>query len=118
MAEFQEVVNEFHRLCKFYDVNCDDCPIRTASLGTMFTCARYITEYPDEAERIIMKWVKDNPRPIYPSWYEYLTSINVVSKELPPDKALLVYDLGLLNEMSPAIAEQIGVKPKGFREEQ
>lgn len=59
MAEYQEVIKQFKRMCKS---NCDDClqcPIE--SYDGFSHCWRWISEEPEKAEELIMKWAKENP---------------------------------------------------------
>lgn len=106
MAEFQEMVQEFHRLCetqrRLYKNTCDKCPIKIATMGTMFQCYRYVLEKPKEAENIIMSWAAEHPEPVYPTWAELLLSI--------------YHDVSyarLLGTPIPAdIAQKLGIEPK------
>lgn len=55
MAEFEKVIKEYKRMCKSY-ANCSDgCPFRNT------TCKYELIEWPDEAEKIIMRWSAENP---------------------------------------------------------
>lgn len=59
MAEFTEVMKHRKRMCTQYGKHrCDSCPINDVKEGT---CAKFLIENTQEAEEIIMKWVKENP---------------------------------------------------------
>lgn len=69
MAEFEDVFREVKRMCSTYshctdgctlfdDVNCR-CMYREFSESGTETAA--------EIERIVMKWAKAHPEPVYPS---------------------------------------------------
>ena len=58
MAEYQEVIKHFNRMCDSHKF-CDACEINDAR--ATFTCYRWLTENPTRAEEIILKWAKENP---------------------------------------------------------
>ena len=118
MAEhsFQEVIREFQRMCKTIRSthgSCEKCPIKIATYGTMFMCYRYIEEYPENAESIIMRWAAENPEPVYPTWWEYMCMIGVIPDELG-DKTLgemTVYSL-MNTYIQSDLAQKLGIDPK------
>lgn len=71
MAEFVEVSLQFARMCKMCDkYNCEGCPL--CGLAYCNTSRGVCTrEDYKKAEAIIMKWAKENPEPVYPTWWEY-----------------------------------------------
>ena len=56
MAEFKTVVKNYKRMCDSYKV-CEGCPLTKYES----TCARFMIEYPEKAEHIIMQWAVENP---------------------------------------------------------
>ena len=114
MAEFQEMVREFHRLCetqrRLHKNTCDKCPIKIATFGTIFQCYRYVLERPKESENIIMSWAAEHPEPVYPTWGEWLMSIGVINGVHPHGA---IDTLGNLKQPIPAdIAQKLGIEPK------
>ena len=59
MAEYREVIKQFQRMCESYGASCDGCPVKKQR--GIFHCWRWITEEPEVAEELIMKWAKENP---------------------------------------------------------
>ena len=59
MAEYQEVIKHFKRMCESYGDSCNGCPIEEQR--GIFYCWRWITEEPVKAEEIIMNWAKEHP---------------------------------------------------------
>ena len=134
MAEFQEMVREFHRLCetqrKLHKNTCNKCPIKIATFETMFQCYRYVLEEPKEAENIIMKWAAEHPEPVYPTWGEWLEQQGICFSRLTNYSRVAgisipqVFDYQIdgktaficgdkVNEPIPAdIAEKLGIEPK------
>lgn len=58
MAEYQEVIKQFKRMCKSIG-NCERCPIKDHR--EIFHCWRWISEEPKLAEEMIMNWASENP---------------------------------------------------------
>ena len=60
MAEFKMVMREFRRLCE--GKKCTDCPIwEKVDKDAETFCSAWLTNHSEEAERIIMRWAKENP---------------------------------------------------------
>jgi len=55
MADFVTVIKERDRMCSYND-NCGACP-----LDTHQPCRIWMSENPEKAEKIIMKWSMENP---------------------------------------------------------
>lgn len=61
MAEFRDVAKAYKRLCDAFG-SCTDCPLNDLTKKTFCACESSVAKfYPEEAERIIMKWAKENP---------------------------------------------------------
>ena len=54
MEKEKATIDDYARMCKFYD-DCSICPLG----GT--TCHLLISENPDKANEIILKWIKEHP---------------------------------------------------------
>lgn len=80
MAEFFEVMVEMRRMHNDYDDCNDGCPLHNKGFCDKPWC-EVSEEDIKEAEKIIMKWSKENPV-VYPTWYEYLTEIYPAAWEL------------------------------------
>lgn len=63
MAEFCEVMKQRKRMCEKLDTKCSEksCPLSFEINGKNLACARYVADYPQEAEKIIMDWAKEHP---------------------------------------------------------
>jgi len=123
VAEFQEMVREFHRLCetqrRLHKNTCDKCPIKIATMGTMFQCYRYVLEKPEDAENIIMSWAAENPEPVYPTWGEWFAEQGELSanwKDLRVVSCSGKSSAGIIglfyNEIPSDIAQKLGIEPK------
>ena len=103
MAEFQQVMKQFHRMCDFYQLK-RTCPMECPMSGMNISeCHKQLIEAHVDAEYIIWKWAKEHPEPIYeyPTWWEYLKSIGV-----------LVVDRIYTERIPKNIADALGIKPK------
>lgn len=74
------------RICNDYEI-CETCPLYN------YEKIVYDVAY---IEKECSKWLKEHPEPIYPTYYNWLTSEGV-------------YDFGAM--ISPEFAEKYGVKP-------
>lgn len=59
MAEFKEVLKQRNRICK--TISCDKCSLYYPNNKKSVSCSSFIVMYPDEAEKRIMEWAKENP---------------------------------------------------------
>ena len=60
MAEFVEVMKHRKRMCDVF--HCGDCKINQCeNAENKKGCDKFIEDYPQEAEEIIMKWAKEHP---------------------------------------------------------
>lgn len=58
MAEFKTVVAEWDRMCEF-SIDCSACPLLEKQKGE--GCRSWALRNPEEAEKIVIKWSKENP---------------------------------------------------------
>lgn len=70
MAEFQEVMKQWGRLCKKCD-DCSDC-ILTTKAGICDSYAKGNAVNAAAIERIVMDWAMKHPEPQLPTWYDWL----------------------------------------------
>lgn len=103
MAEFQEVMRQFGRMCA--EAGCSRCPLHDRD-GTTDGCsmAKFINE-PKIIEDKIVEWAAEHPEPVYPTWYRWLIMMGAVGS---------VEDLfsDLQRPIPADIAERLGIKPK------
>ena len=114
MAEFMEVAREKKRMCNVYHKrDCCGCPLNEAEANCGVFCVRYVED--DDIKRVeetVMTWAKEHPKPVYPTWGEYLASIGVM-KPAKPDEVYGVWFFQLYSTNIPDdIAEKLGLEPK------
>lgn len=76
MAEFQEVMRQYKRLCKefrsgLHSKYCVECPVSSVRNGKDATCTEVMRSEPEWFEKSVMDWAAANPEPRYPSWKEW-----------------------------------------------
>lgn len=118
MAEFQEVMKQWRRMCNACSDNTGchkECPLYNIVEGGCG--AIYEESFADvvdfaELNRRVDQWAAEHPEPVYPTWYAWLANNGVVPIELHPDEAMLVTEIGLLKQIPACIAEKYGIQPK------
>lgn len=126
MAEFQEVMRQWGRLCTQHCAentdDCDGCLLGGTRADVCSSYAKDNAEDVEELERLVMEWAAEYPEPVYPTWGDYLLSIGVVKiihsdipVELPngdtiePSKS---FDINLNINIRADIAQKLGLEPK------
>lgn len=57
---YVEVMKVKSRMCKTYRGFCEKCDISSDNNGKNIGCGSFISEYPQEAQNIIMKWAEEH----------------------------------------------------------
>ena len=111
MAEFQELIKQFNRMCWHYHQKCE-CPMACPMDGVNISqCRKIAFEKPKATEQTVMGWAKSHKEPVYPTWREWLLSVGVISPGVAKD---MWFDYnGRFNAPIPAdIAQKLGLQPK------
>ena len=106
MAEFQEVMKQWRRMCDA--CTCSNrkeleglpmCPIVLKHCG--YPCddspQYWSEEDTKQFEEIVMQWAAEHPEPVYPTWVEWFNSMGGVDCGTP---------------MPADIAQKLGIEPK------
>lgn len=99
MADFQEVIEQFKRLCDSVNQDCASC-----GLGNMSCSMKDIVDNSVEFEKRVMSWAEEHPI-IYPTWGEFLYNL------YPMMGPSTITDI-LEFHVPPALAEKLGIEPK------
>lgn len=111
MAEFQEVMRQWQRMCADGSIGyaCAECKMYSSIDESI--CRGIPSE--DDAkniERFVMSWAAEHPEPVYPTWavwlMEYFTG--------RPEKVDIPYLTGMIvSRCIPAdMAQKLGIEPK------
>ena len=107
MAEYNEVIKQFKRMCWYFsrDKMQKSCPMCTSYPNcNIGQCRKFAFEKPD-FEATVMRWAAEHPV-VYPTWREYLMSL------------IMPYGTGdwstllLEHRISADIASKLGIQPK------
>ena len=114
MAEFQEVMEQWGRLCKSINGLCRDCPLSTLQLCSVPVYELCEDEL-EKSESRIMQWAAEHPEPVYPMWRDVLLKCGLLyekrdnksgSREIKPNWPEMAKPI-------PAdIAQKLGIEPK------
>lgn len=81
---------DYVRMCKYFDDDCQECPVFYKQTETGLSCEDFIRNCPDKANEIILKWCEEHP------------------VETRQDKLLKCYPY------IPIIGETVDICPKSF----
>lgn len=105
MFDFVEVTKASTRMCNCEC--CGDCPVGADNNGVDIDCSKLRLYNPDVYAELVMKWAKENPEKVYPTWKEWLIEMDVVRPAYYKD----IFEIR--NDSIPAdIAEKLGLEPK------
>lgn len=54
-------IYDYARMCKAFRNKCGICPMGIGNNGAKELCAKLIMRFPDEANKIILKWCEEHP---------------------------------------------------------
>ena len=111
MAEYNDVIKQFKRMCRYYNNRAtqNDCPLYCKGHGCNISHCRLLAFDDKKFQNVVMAWAAEHPEPIYPTWREWLLA-NRIIVDADSD-----YAAGLLmrRKRIPAdIAEKLGIEPK------
>ena len=110
MAEFQEVMKQYGRMCETQKLCTDACPLNKHESSICYTVGRAITDTAiEQVEQIIMDWAARHPEPVYPTWMEWLCDVGLCEKD---GEGYRICVERFNTPMYPDIARRLGVEPK------
>jgi hypothetical protein len=113
MAEFQEVIKQYKRMCDNND--CCDCPFFDTTELSYYKfnnfCNILVLAHPEVYESLIMQWASKNPEPVYPTWKEWLLAAGY-AKEIDDSFGCKMTNFAWNTPMPSDIAQKLGVEPK------
>ena len=115
MAEFQEVIRQWQRMCiaklRLGDCNIEGCPLyQNDACEAICDAAEEKPDYA-EVERVVMAWSAEHPEPVYPTWLEWLKDVGLII--VSPSGSSCAFDFTSASDHIPAdIAEKLGLEPK------
>ena len=104
MAEFVDVIRQFHRMCEA-NVGCVICPLRGKDGKSEMCSISAFVNNPERIEGEVMSWAAAHPEPVYPTWTEYFRMIGV----FPSWSGHEILDK---THIPAETAKKLGVEPK------
>lgn len=108
MPEFKTVVKNFKRICDSYKV-CEGCPL-TKDGGI---CSRFMIEYPEKAEHIIMQWAARHPIKTNRMKFEEVFGCSIVTHEI---HEAIPGQVKILNASDEEFEEWLNAEYKGAQD--
>ena len=74
MAEYNDVIKHFKRMCRYYDNRAmqNDCPLYCNGHGCNISHCRLLAFDDKKFQNVVMTWAETHKEPVYPTWLEYL----------------------------------------------
>ena len=108
MAEYNEVIKEFKRMCRYYSGEKNECPLYCKGHGCNISHCRMLAFDDAKFQNVITKWVAEHPKPVYPTWIEYLCNIGVLQRGM---QMIEVGHILAKTRITEDIAKKLGVEP-------
>lgn len=119
MAEFQLVTKEIERMCDYYESECrtDNCPLYAKDLCYAKALSMIDSDNCDKLAKVVMKWAEEHPKPMYPTWAEYLKSIGVITSDNPfpaPNIMVCLFQVErkMFEHIDAETGQKLGLEPK------
>lgn len=104
MAEFQEVMRQWSRMCEAHDDGCASCDIYV-DCGAKYPESRTGLNI-KRIEDTVIDWAKDHPEPVYPTWIDVMKMYGVT------DETGYCYLDSAYKPIPADIAKKLGLEPK------
>lgn len=115
MAEFVDVIRQFHRMCEA-NVGCVICPLRGKDGESEMCSISAFVNNPERIEGEVMSWAAEHPEPVYPTWGDWFAERGDLIKLWRNIKVCSAHGagvIGFLYTTIPAdIAQKLGIEPK------
>ena len=126
MAEYNEVIKQFKRMCRYTNRSGlpQDCPLYCKGHGCNISHCRMLAFDDKKFADLVAKWAAEHPEQKYPTWAEWLESVHVLTnnksvtyKDGNEIYGAKYYQSAILNtkfyQPIPAdIAQKLGIQPK------
>lgn len=111
MAEFQEVMKQWRRMCRANE-RCSSCPLNNADCCISDPYLRTDVEI-ETLEELITNWAEEHPEQIYPTWLEWLECNDIFHRtEVYPHVYSTTVGKKAFDHIPADTAEKLGIKPK------
>lgn len=114
MAEFQEVMRQFGRICTSNFGECDICDLRPFCPSKTFPDKYEKSGRVEWLEKKVLAWAAEHPEPVYPTWGDWLAEMKLVSWQNDGNGtySVMVPTFKMCTEIPADIAQRLGIEPK------
>lgn len=113
MAEYNKVIRQFKRMCRYYNGEKDKCPLYCKGHGCNISHCRMLAFEDEKFANVVKTWAAAHEEPIYPTWGEYLLDKGIVEAHRPIEGGVnYTPTVKMKCHISADIAEKLGLKPK------
>ena len=120
MAEFQVVAKELERMCNTYHAlrgicGTDECPLYCEDLCYAQAMVHVHGDDACNLEKVVMSWAAEHPEPQYPTWWEWLENMGIVSKAKSEYSEIfdtICVGTKMFDPIPADIAQKLGIEPK------
>jgi hypothetical protein len=112
VADFVQTMNDWRRMCQHMekmggDRSCDICPL--GGCNAIYEDDGN-ADYAEIGEKVAT-WATEHPEPVYPTWWEWLENMGIVSKA-KSESSKFFDTTRMYDNISADIAQKLGIEPK------
>lgn len=126
MAEYNDVIKQFKRMCQYYNNRAtqNDCPLYCKGHGCNISHCRMLAFDDKKFQNVVMTWAEAHKEPVYPTWLEWLEKMEImvdINDRLNSYEQVMevcgepLYSIPTTKVFCPIpadIAEKLGLEPK------
>ena len=111
MAEYNNVIKEFKRMCRYYNGKKDDCPLYCRGHGCNISHCRMLAFDDKKFANMVMKWAGEHSEPVYPRWVDWLVQKGVLGCETRQGHDFHFVEPAMFKPIPAEIAQAHGIEP-------
>ena len=111
MAEYNDVIKHFKRMCRYYNNKAtqSDCPLYCKGHGCNISHCRLLAFDDKKFQNVVMAWAETHKEPVYPSIAKYLEQFGIIIR---CDGSLQADFFKANAPMGADMAKLLGIEPK------
>lgn len=117
MANFNEVIKQFKRMCRYtnYSGLTTGCPLYQPGRGCNISHCRKLAFDDEKFAGVVMAWAAEHPELVYPTWWEWLENMGIVGKaksEYSEVFDTISVGMRMFDPIPADIAQKLGIEPR------
>ena len=117
--DFVQTMKDWKRMCNAMEQEdeytaCDKCDLRDFGCPAIYEKECNSADW-KHVERVVAKWAAEHPEPKYPTWWEWLKSMGIVSKAKSEYSEIfdtICEETRMFDSIPADIAQKLGIEPK------